>query len=141
MYFAYFQDLSAKVPPNCENHMKPVGVFGNQLWKCPNVKEKRHLNHFIRWFQSWEISQNFLTLYHWTPCRAWNIDIWPNGRHFCKIKTFWYFFFQIWVLCRFWNFRKLIWPWLIGDISIYFIKNYKIRVFLAVGVDSSPLSP
>ena len=39
MYFAYFQDLSIKVPTNCENYKKPVGVCGNYISKCPDISE------------------------------------------------------------------------------------------------------
>ena len=37
MYFACFQDLSIKVPCNCENYMKPVEACGNYISKCPDV--------------------------------------------------------------------------------------------------------
>ena len=39
MYFAYFQDLSIKVPTNCENYMKPVEARGNFISKCPDISE------------------------------------------------------------------------------------------------------
>ena len=39
MYFAYFQDLSIKVPVNCENYMKPVEACGNYISKCPDISE------------------------------------------------------------------------------------------------------
>ena len=39
MYFAYFQNLSAKVPLNCENYIKPVGTYGKYISKCPDISE------------------------------------------------------------------------------------------------------
>ena len=39
MYFAYFPNLSIKVPPNCENDMKLVGTYGNYISKCPVISE------------------------------------------------------------------------------------------------------
>ena len=39
MYFAYFQNLSIKVPKKCENYIKPVGTLGNYLSKCPDIIE------------------------------------------------------------------------------------------------------
>ena len=39
IYFAYFQDLSIKVPTNYENYMKPVGACGNYVSKCPDISE------------------------------------------------------------------------------------------------------
>ena len=39
IYFAYFQDLSIKVPTNYENYMKPVGACGNYISKCPDIRE------------------------------------------------------------------------------------------------------
>ena len=39
MYFAYFQDMSIKVPVNCENCMKPVEDCGNYVSKCPDISE------------------------------------------------------------------------------------------------------
>ena len=41
MYFAYFQDLSIKVPVNCENYRKPVEACGNYISKCPDVSENK----------------------------------------------------------------------------------------------------
>ena len=39
MYFAYFQDLSIKVPTKCENYIKPVEAYGNYISKCPDISE------------------------------------------------------------------------------------------------------
>ena len=39
MYFAYFQDLSVKVPHKWENYVKPVGARVNYISKCPDVSE------------------------------------------------------------------------------------------------------
>ena len=39
MYFAYFQDLSIKVPTNSENYIKPVEACGNYKPKCPDISE------------------------------------------------------------------------------------------------------
>ena len=37
MYFAYFQNLSIKVPPNCENYIKAAGACGNYVSKCLDI--------------------------------------------------------------------------------------------------------
>ena len=39
MYFAYFHNLSIKVPPNFENYVKPVEACGNYISKCPDISE------------------------------------------------------------------------------------------------------
>ena len=39
MHFAYFHNLSIKVPPNCENYVKPVEACGNYTSKCPDITE------------------------------------------------------------------------------------------------------
>ena len=39
MYFACFLNLSIKVPPKPENHMKLVGTLGNYISKCPGISE------------------------------------------------------------------------------------------------------
>ena len=39
MYFAYFQELSTKVPTNSENYMEPVVACGNNISKCPDISE------------------------------------------------------------------------------------------------------
>ena len=41
MSFAYFKNLSAKVPPNSENYMKPVGTYGNYISKSPDIGENK----------------------------------------------------------------------------------------------------
>ena len=49
MYFTYFQDLSTKVPTNCENYMKPVGACGNYISKCPDISafEQKLENDYV----------------------------------------------------------------------------------------------
>ena len=39
MYFAYFQDLSIKVPVDYENYMKPVEACRNYISKCLDISE------------------------------------------------------------------------------------------------------
>ena len=39
MHFAYFHNLSIKVPPNFENYVKPVEACGNYISKCPDISE------------------------------------------------------------------------------------------------------
>ena len=39
MYFAYFEDLSTKVPTNGENYIKPVEACGHYISKCPVISE------------------------------------------------------------------------------------------------------
>ena len=34
-----FFNLSIKVPPNCENYMKLVAMYGNFISKCPSISE------------------------------------------------------------------------------------------------------
>ena len=39
MHFAYFHNLSIKVPPDCENYVKPIEACGNYISKCPDISE------------------------------------------------------------------------------------------------------
>ena len=39
MYFAYFHNLSIKVPPNFEKYVKHVEACGNYISKCPDISE------------------------------------------------------------------------------------------------------
>ena len=49
MNFAYFKNLRIKIPHNCENYMKPVEAFGNNISKCPiiNVNKAPLLLHTV----------------------------------------------------------------------------------------------
>ena len=47
----YFPKYSKYKPSNtsiCENYIKPVGIFGNHLSKCPDVKRKRRHISLLR---------------------------------------------------------------------------------------------
>ena len=37
----YFHKYSKYKPSISENHIKPVGIFGNCISKCPNIRRKR----------------------------------------------------------------------------------------------------
>ena len=43
----YFHKYSKYKPSNnsiCENYLKPVGIFGNDMSKCPDIRRKRTPN-------------------------------------------------------------------------------------------------
>ena len=44
MNFAYFQNCNIKVPPNCENHIKPIGACGNFISNCPDISGNKNNN-------------------------------------------------------------------------------------------------
>ena len=69
MYFAYFLNLSIKVPPKCKNYMKFVGTYENYISKCPGITENMApilahmvlLNRFLKRY--------FCSVHYETSCR------------------------------------------------------------------------
>ena len=66
MYFAYFLNLSIKVPPKCENYMKLVGTYENYISKCLGFSENIApiLAHMVL------LKRSYCSVQHETPCRS-----------------------------------------------------------------------
>ena len=68
MYFAYFLNLSIKVPPKCKNDNKLVGTYENYISKCPGISDNMApiLAHMVLLNRSY--SKYFGSVHHEPPC-------------------------------------------------------------------------